>query len=114
MQDAQQAQAAPRRGARGSRRRTALTEEDEVETRPSSISASPSAYARTISWETPARPPALARFRSGQRVRHQQFGEGIIVESKISSGEEEVIVVFDTVGVKRLIASLAKLDMLRG
>ena len=46
-------------------------------------------------------------------MRHQQFGEGIIVESKISSGEEEVIVVFDTVGVKRLIASLAKLDMLR-
>lgn len=114
MQDAQQAQTAPRRGARGPRRRTALIEEDEVETRTSGISASPSAYARTISWETPARPPALARFRSGQRVRHQQFGEGIIVESKISSGEEEVIVVFDTVGVKRLIASLAKLDMLRG
>ena len=45
MQDAQQAQPAPRRGARGPRRRTALTEEDEVETRTSGISASPSAYA---------------------------------------------------------------------
>jgi DNA helicase-2/ATP-dependent DNA helicase PcrA len=47
-------------------------------------------------------------------VRHAQFGEGIVVESKWVSGEEEVIVAFDEVGLKRLAASVARLEILKG
>jgi DNA helicase-2/ATP-dependent DNA helicase PcrA len=61
-----------------------------------------------------ARTPDPARHKSGQRVRHAQFGEGIVVESKLSGGEEEVIVAFDEVGIKRLAASIASLEILKG
>ncbi|MER3514009.1 MAG: hypothetical protein C4310_06150, partial [Chloroflexota bacterium] len=54
------------------------------------------------------------QFRSGQRVRHARFGEGIVVESKIAGDDEEVTVVFEQVGVKRLAASLANLRPLDG
>jgi DNA helicase-2/ATP-dependent DNA helicase PcrA len=54
------------------------------------------------------------RHKSGQRVRHAQFGEGIVVESKVVSGEEEVIVAFDGVGIKRLAASIANLEIVKG
>jgi len=47
-------------------------------------------------------------------VRHAQFGEGIVIEIKMSGGEEEVIVAFDEVGIKRLAASVAKLEILKG
>jgi DNA helicase-2/ATP-dependent DNA helicase PcrA len=54
------------------------------------------------------------QYRSGQRVRHAQFGEGIVVESKLSGGEEEVVVAFDAVGIKRLLAASAKMELLKG
>jgi len=114
IQDARAAGPASHRRGGGSRRRVSqVDEEDEVDTLTPSLRASP-ANARTMRWETPARPPVLAQYRTGQRVRHPQFGEGIIVESKIASGEEEVLVAFDDVGVKRLMASLARLDVLKG
>jgi ATP-dependent DNA helicase UvrD/PcrA len=62
----------------------------------------------------PERAPEPVRHKSGQRVRHVQFGEGIVVESKVVSGEEEVIVAFDDVGIKRLAASIANLEILKG
>jgi DNA helicase-2/ATP-dependent DNA helicase PcrA len=114
VQDARQAAPPSHRRSGGARRRAAQAEEDEEgETLPAGIRISP-ANARTMRWETPARPPVLAQYRTGQRVHHPQFGEGIIIESKIASGEEEVLVAFDDVGVKRLMASLAKLDVLKG
>ena len=61
-----------------------------------------------------AHAPEPARHKSGQRVRHAQFGEGIVIESKLSGGEEEVIVAFDEVGIKRLAASIASLEILKG
>jgi len=61
-----------------------------------------------------AHAPEPARHKSGQRVRHAQFGEGIVIESKLSGGEEEVIVAFDEVGIKRLAASIANLELLKG
>jgi DNA helicase-2/ATP-dependent DNA helicase PcrA len=83
-------------------------------------------YAKATTWDSPARgrsltlhtsgeaAPPPARHKSGQRVRHAQFGEGIVIESKFSGGEEEVIVAFDDVGVKRLAASIANLEILKG
>jgi DNA helicase-2/ATP-dependent DNA helicase PcrA len=44
-------------------------------------------------------------------VRHAQFGEGIVVSSKLVEGDEEVTVAFVGKGVKRLLASFANLQL---
>jgi DNA helicase-2/ATP-dependent DNA helicase PcrA len=44
-------------------------------------------------------------------VRHTKFGEGIVIESKITGSDEEVIVAFTDLGIKKLIASLARLEI---
>ncbi|HEU4324629.1 MAG TPA: UvrD-helicase domain-containing protein [Roseiflexaceae bacterium] len=54
--------------------------------------------------------PQEARFFAGQKVRHATFGEGIVVSSKLVEGDEEVTVAFTGKGVKRLLASFAKLE----
>jgi DNA helicase-2/ATP-dependent DNA helicase PcrA len=43
-------------------------------------------------------------------VRHAQFGEGIVVSSKRARGDCEVTVAFKGGGVKRLMASFARLE----
>ena len=72
-------------------------------------------YKKATAWDA-GRPANVtpAKHKSGQRVRHAQFGEGIVIESKMSGGEEEVIVAFDDVGIKRLAAGIANLEILRG
>ena len=60
----------------------------------------------------PARPPVEQKYKSGQRVRHAKFGEGMVIESKVSGAEEEITVAFTDHGIKRLAASFAKLDIL--
>ncbi|MBK8985577.1 MAG: UvrD-helicase domain-containing protein [Chloroflexi bacterium] len=56
--------------------------------------------------------PAAANYRTGQRVRHAKFGEGIVIESKPTGSDEEVSVAFADVGMKRLAASMAKLEII--
>jgi DNA helicase-2/ATP-dependent DNA helicase PcrA len=56
--------------------------------------------------------PQKAKFRTGQRVRHSKFGEGTVIESKLTGNDEEVSVAFADVGVKRLAASFANLEIL--
>jgi DNA helicase-2/ATP-dependent DNA helicase PcrA len=60
----------------------------------------------------PARPviPGERRYRDGDRVRHASFGEGTVVTSKLTRDDEEVTVAFPDRGVKRLMASLAKME----
>ena len=59
-------------------------------------------------------PPAVQQqFKAGNRVRHPQWGEGLVVDARIDLGEERVDVFFDSVGFKRLIASLAKLEIIQ-
>ncbi len=64
----------------------------------------------------PARPSSAAilepRYRATDRVRHPVWGEGIVMESRIQDGDETVDVFFETVGFKRLVASLANLEVL--
>ena len=56
----------------------------------------------------PAPKPALA---TGDKVRHATFGEGIVAETKPSSGDVEVIVAFkEGQGIKRLLLSIAPLE----
>jgi DNA helicase-2/ATP-dependent DNA helicase PcrA len=52
------------------------------------------------------------KYRAGTRVKHPAWGEGIVLDSKIQDEDEIVDVVFDSVGIKRLSASLANLKML--
>jgi DNA helicase-2/ATP-dependent DNA helicase PcrA len=52
------------------------------------------------------------KFQPMMRVRHSAWGEGTVLESRIMDGEETVDVEFKTVGFKRLIASLANLEIL--
>jgi len=52
------------------------------------------------------------RFRVGQRVRHAAFGEGLVVASQATGDDEIVSVVFETTGVKRLMASMAPMERL--
>jgi DNA helicase-2/ATP-dependent DNA helicase PcrA len=69
-----------------------------------------------------ASPPALAsrpripgerQFRDGDRVRHSRFGDGIVVTSKLTRSDEEVVVAFSNGGgVKTLLASVANLELL--
>ena len=53
------------------------------------------------------------RFKPGMRVKNTSWGEGLVLESKIDpDGEETVDVHFETVGFKRLLASLANLEIM--
>ena len=52
------------------------------------------------------------KFRAGTRIRHQMWGDGIVLDSKIQDNDEIVDVVFESVGIKRLSASLANLKII--
>ena len=56
--------------------------------------------------------PGQHRFSDGQKVRHGIFGEGQVVSSKLTRDDEEVTVAFPEQGIKKLMASLARLDVL--
>ncbi|BCY17674.1 DNA helicase [Leptolinea sp. HRD-7] len=60
-----------------------------------------------------SKPPVEQRFPANCRVRHEVWGEGLVVKSVLEDGDETVDVFFDTVGFKRLIASLAKLEIVK-
>jgi DNA helicase-2/ATP-dependent DNA helicase PcrA len=69
-------------------------------------------------WAASFRTPQSAsvmesKYRAGTRVRHPSWGEGIVLDSKIQDGDEIIDVVFDSVGIKRLAASLANLKTIR-
>jgi DNA helicase-2/ATP-dependent DNA helicase PcrA len=51
--------------------------------------------------------PGTLRFRTGDEVVHDVFGQGVVIESKWLSGDEQVTVAFAGQGLKRLVASLA-------
>jgi DNA helicase-2/ATP-dependent DNA helicase PcrA len=62
--------------------------------------------------EPEPRGPQTARYRTGQTVRHAKFGEGTVIESKLTGNDEEVSVAFRDAGIKRLAASFAKLEII--
>jgi ATP-dependent DNA helicase UvrD/PcrA len=53
-----------------------------------------------------------SKYRAGTRIRHSLWGEGIVLDSRIQDDDEIVDVVFESVGIKRLAASLANLTIL--
>jgi DNA helicase-2/ATP-dependent DNA helicase PcrA len=54
---------------------------------------------------------AEAQYKTGQEVYHAKFGNGIVIESKSTGNDEEVTVAFAGVGIKKLAASMAKLEV---
>jgi DNA helicase-2/ATP-dependent DNA helicase PcrA len=67
-------------------------------------------------WAAHSRPQSApvmeVKFRAGTHVRHPVWGEGIVLDSRIQDDDELVDVVFESVGIKRLSASLANLKIL--
>jgi DNA helicase-2/ATP-dependent DNA helicase PcrA len=51
-----------------------------------------------------------AIFRSGERVRHTTFGEGLVISSEVRGDDEEVMVIFTGQMPKKLLQSFANLQ----
>ena len=78
--------------------------------------------AQTPAWLRPDPKPALSRadgpatvkdtqFRAGMRIKHSIWGEGIVLNARLQDGDETVDAVFESVGIKRMVASLAKIKI---
>jgi DNA helicase-2/ATP-dependent DNA helicase PcrA len=52
------------------------------------------------------------QFKAGDRVRHEKFGDGVVINSTPSGGDEEVVVAFPGDKPKKLLASFARLKKL--
>ena len=60
-----------------------------------------------------AAPPVFElTYETGQKVFHPKFGEGLVLEAKERGGDQEVAVEFVRHGTKRLLASLAAMDVI--
>jgi DNA helicase-2/ATP-dependent DNA helicase PcrA len=56
--------------------------------------------------------PVTPRFKPGMRVLHATWGEGMVIDCRIQDDDEVLGVAFESVGIKRLAASLAKLEII--
>ena len=67
-------------------------------------------------WAQHTRPKSAsiiqAKYHAGTKVQHKLWGEGIVLDSRIQDDDEIVDVVFESVGIKRLAASLANLTII--
>ncbi|MCL5105682.1 MAG: DNA helicase PcrA [Armatimonadetes bacterium] len=64
-------------------------------------------------WRTefkPVRSTGSITYRPGQKVIHEQFGRGIVLNSTGAGAEEQVTVAFDGEGIKKLVVAYAKLE----
>ena len=59
---------------------------------------------------SPADPASTPSFSPGERVRHPRFGDGVVVSTQAKGEDAEITVAFEGKGVKRLLASLARLE----
>jgi DNA helicase-2/ATP-dependent DNA helicase PcrA len=74
-----------------------------------------SAGSSSPAWLRSEQKPAAmtgSQFRAGMKVRHSTWGEGIVLNSRLQDNDETVEVVFESVGIKRLAASLANLKII--
>jgi len=68
------------------------------------------ASSRPARWEGRGTAPVIKqRFRPGMRVEHPTWGEGMVLNSRLQDDDEIVDAFFDSVGLKRVAASLANL-----
>jgi DNA helicase-2/ATP-dependent DNA helicase PcrA len=64
-------------------------------------------------WESPSTSARILqqKYQAGMKVAHSAWGEGMVLNSKIEDEEEVVDIFFEDVGLKRVVASLAKLEI---
>ncbi len=68
---------------------------------------------RTRLWEEDDTPHAMEQqFQPGMRVQHPSWGEGMVLNSKLDEGDEVLDIFFEDVGLKRVVASLARLTVI--
>jgi len=60
--------------------------------------------------ETPVEPVRTFTLKVGDHVRHSKFGSGIVMTCNATKDDQELTVVFEEFGVKKLLASLAPLE----
>jgi len=72
------------------------------------IRSSPTRWDRT---ESPSKPKAEPEYHAGLTVLHPTWGEGLVLNSRLQDDDEIVDVFFAGEGLKRLAASLAKLEI---
>jgi len=61
--------------------------------------------AAETAWSTAGAAVSAPRFAAGDRVIHRTFGEGVVLASVPDGDDEQVTVVFEKVGVKRVMGS---------
>ena len=66
------------------------------------------------SWNKPPASGGITQeLKDGDHVRHAQFGDGLVISCRSLGDDAEVTVVFDGVGIKNLLLSLAKLEKIK-
>jgi DNA helicase II / ATP-dependent DNA helicase PcrA len=64
-------------------------------------------------WDTPVRTQKIEqRYHPGLRVMHPVWGEGMVLNSRIQDDDEIVDIFFEDMGLKRVAASLARLEVM--
>ena len=82
-----------------------------------SVRTTTSVASRPERWDVAEKPSKVAqkateaRFRPGLRVKHPSLGDGIVLKNELQDGDEIVDVFFAGIGLKRLMASLANLEV---
>jgi len=75
---------------------------------------------RETSWDRPGRDRVAAldeaspvpQFSAGQRVMHDSFGEGMVLDSRAQGDDQIVTINFEEGGEKRLLASFAPMEVM--
>ena len=49
----------------------------------------------------------------GDKVRHKKWGVGTVVQLKARDNDKEIVIAFDTEGLKRLLLSIAPIEVVR-
>jgi len=69
------------------------------------------AYRQQTTWDNSLKARAEPRYRTGMRVRHPAFGEGVVIGTQIDFDDEEVTIEFEGGDLKHLVASMANLEI---
>ena len=88
-----------------------LLEEVQVGRPARRITASPTAVERWQAAGSGSAAVAQPRFHPGMRVRHPVFEDGMVLNSRLQDDDEIVDIFFENFGLKRVAASLAKLEI---
>ena len=63
------------------------------------------------SWNKASTPSlATTELKAGDHVHHDQFGDGVVVNCQPVKDDNEIVVAFTGVGIKKLLLSLARLE----